>query len=313
MHRGSNLQLAVEHRRESSASRQRRVAFAGWCLLALAVFFKPLLALASLSRTDLHSHCLFIPLVCAYLFRANRRKFESVGTLSPAWLPGGALLGMAIAIALSRHFVSESLALGDDGVIALLILAFVLTIICGVFLIFGTAWVWESAFPIFFLVFMVPLPEGGVLWLEGQLKLSSAEAAAWLFEIGGTPVLRDGVFFQLPGLVIQVAEECSGIRSSYVLLMTSLLASYLFLNSPWRRVLLVVAVVPLGILRNGLRIFVLGELCVRYGPHMIDTWIHHRGGPIFFVLSLPPLFILLWLLRRGESQSGASANAIETK
>ena len=29
--------------------------------------------------------------------------------------------------------------------------------------------------------------------------------------------------------------------------------------------------------------------------------IHHRGGPIFFALSLIPLFGFLWWLRRGEA------------
>jgi len=53
-------------------------------------------------------------------------------------------------------------------------------------------------------------------------------------------------------------------------------------------------VIPLGILRNGFRILVIGMLCVFVGPHMIDSPIHHRGGPLFFALSLVPLFILLW-------------------
>ena len=92
-----------------------------------------------------------------------------------------------------------------------------------------------AAFPFAFLIFMVPLPDSVVDWLETASKLASAEAAALFFSISGTPVLRDGTLFQLPGIVIQVAQECSGIRSSLVLFITSLLASYLFLKSPWRR------------------------------------------------------------------------------
>jgi exosortase/archaeosortase family protein len=59
-------------------------------------------------------------------------------------------------------------------------------------------------------------------------------------------------------------------------------------------------VIPLGLLRNGFRVWVIGELCVRIGPQMIDSPIHHRGGPVFFVLSLVPLFLLLLYLSKCE-------------
>jgi exosortase/archaeosortase family protein len=108
--------------------------------------------------------------------------------------------------------------------------------------------------------------------------------------------------FELPGIVIQVAQECSGIRSSWVLFIAGLLASHLILRTRWRRLVLVAFVIPLGILRNGFRIFVIGLLCVHIGPQMIDSMIHHRGGPIFFALSLVPLFLLLWWLRRQEQR-----------
>src|SRR5207248_3053094 len=136
--------------------------------------------------------------------------------------------------------------------------------------------------------------------LETASKLASAEAANFFFHLSGTPVLRDGTIFQLPGMVIEVAQECSGIRSSLVLFITGILASHLLLTSPWRRAVLVAVVIPLGILRNGFRILVISLLCVHVGPHMIHHPIHHRGGPVFFALSLIPLFLLLWWLRRGD-------------
>jgi exosortase/archaeosortase family protein len=67
-------------------------------------------------------------------------------------------------------------------------------------------------------------------------------------------------------------------------------------------VLLVAFIIPLGIVRNGFRILTIGLLCVHVGPHMIDSVIHHRGGPIFFALSLIPLFLLLVWLRRGDGR-----------
>jgi exosortase/archaeosortase family protein len=85
--------------------------------------------------------------------------------------------------------------------------------------------------------------------------------------------------------------------------ITSVLASHLFLKSPWRRVILVAFAIPLGILRNGFRILVIGQLCVHVDPQMIHSLIHKQGGPLFFALSLIPLFLLLWSLRKGEHEA----------
>ena len=76
--------------------------------------------------------------------------------------------------------------------------------------------------------------------------LASADVSAWLFRMTGTPLLRDGTVLALPGIVLQVAQECSGIHSSWVLFITSLVASHLFLKSPWRRLILVAFVHPAG-------------------------------------------------------------------
>jgi exosortase/archaeosortase family protein len=104
-------------------------------------------------------------------------------------------------------------------------------------------------------------------------------------------------------VIIEVAQECSGVRSSLVLFLTSLLAANLFLHDSWRRAVLVLAVLPLGILRNGFRVYVIGWLCSRYGVEMVHSPLHTRGGPLFFALSLVPLALLLWWLHALERRS----------
>jgi len=120
--------------------------------------------------------------------------------------------------------------------------------------------------------------------------------------LSGATVFREGLRFHLPGIVIEVAKECSGIHSTLVLFVTSLLAGHLFLRSQWKKAVLALAVVPLGIARNGFRIFTISWLCVHVGPAMIDSPIHHRGGPIFFTLSLVPFLALLFVLRKSEGR-----------
>ncbi len=194
-------------------------------------------------------------------------------------------------------------ALSENDSLSLMAFSFVCFLAAAGFLFMGWKWMAAAAFPFGFLIFMVPLPDAVVNWLETASKLASAEVAAILFSLTGTPMLRDGPVFQLPGIAIEVAQECSGIRSSWVLFITSVLASFLFLKSPWRRVVLVAFVIPLGIVRNGIRILTIGLLCVHMGPEMINSIVHKQGGPLFFALSLIPMFLFLWWLRKGEREA----------
>jgi exosortase len=214
-------------------------------------------------------------------------------------------------ILVSIGVVALAMALGLRGRVsanddlALMAFAYVSFLAAGGFLFFGARWMAARAFPMAFLLFMVPLPDPAVAWLEWASAAASAEVSAWLFTATGTPLHRSGTVLALPGITLEVARECSGIRSSWALFITAVLASHVVLRSPWRRIALVAFVIPLGVLRNGFRILVIGLLCVNMGPHMIDSVIHRRGGPIFFALSLVPLFLLALWLRRQERRREA--------
>ena len=281
--------------------------FVGWCIylvILCGAFALPLREFVTYARhSEVHSYVLLIPFVTAYLIYIRWKQLSR--ELSSSW--GYALLLATVgigALLASLHFAE----LGQNDYMTLLALSFFCFVIAGTFLFLGSKWARSAMFPLFFFAFMIPLPEAAVDFLENASKEASAEVANWLFLISGTPALRTGTIFQLPGMTIEVAKECSGIRSSLVLVITSVLAAHMFLRTTWRRALLVAAVIPLGLLRNGLRILVISLLCVHIGPEMINSVIHRRGGPVFFVASLIPLFVVLWWLRRGEGavHNGAS-------
>src|SRR6266550_2367022 len=267
-------------------------AFAG-LLVSLAVHA---------SGSQLHSHILLIPFVTAYLIYIRRKQLPNEYNFSPGWATVAALVGLMGLIAACAPTVFGQ-RLSHNDYLALMTSSFICLLAAGGFFFLGRKWMGAIAFPFAFLIFMVPMPDAMADGLETASKLASAEAASLFFNIAGTPVLRDGTVFQLPTITIQVAQECSGIRSSWVLFITSVLAANLFLNSTWRRTVLVCFVVPLGIIRNGFRVWVIGVLCIYIGPQMIHSIIHRRGGPVFFALSLIPLFCLLWWLRRGETRA----------
>jgi len=273
--------------------------FIAFAVLLTMLFIKPLFSLMTqAAQSELDSYIVLVPFISGYLIYIRRKQIPKEYGFSP-WAIVPLLAGLvALTTALTVHRAGGSLS--DHDYLSLMALSFVCLLTTGGFLFLGRKWMVAAAFPFVFLILTVPMPDAMADALETASKLASAEAANLFFNMTGTPVLRDGTVFQLPNIAIQVAQECSGIRSSCVLIITSLLAANLFLNSTWRRAMLVAFVIPLGIVRNGLRVFVIGVLCVHFGPHMIHSVIHRRGGPIFFAIALVPLFLLLLWLRRGE-------------
>jgi exosortase C (VPDSG-CTERM-specific) len=274
------------------------------CFGILLLAFAPtLVALAiHVAHSQLHSYILLIPPLSFYLIYIRRDQLPKVYSSSAG--PGliAAIAGIA-ALALAKLPGTPIQPLSQNDYLGVLTLSFLLFLVAGGFFFLGRKWMVAAAFPVLFLFFMIPMPDAMVDGLETASKLGSAETASLFFSLFGTPFLRAGTVFQLPNITLEVAQECSGIRSSWILLITSLVASNLFLRTTWRRLVLIAFVIPLGLLRNGFRVFVIGVICVKYGPQMIESAIHRRGGPFFFALSLIPLFFLLWWLRKGETKS----------
>lgn len=277
--------------------------------ILVAGFSVPLYRLADFAlRSDLFSYVLLVPAISAYLFWQRRAKAFSADEPRRSSGLGILLLALgagALGCYLSTVFGGKRSTEQDMVALGAVSFVFLLSGICALLLRRPAFQV--AVFPLSFLVFMAPLPTFAESALEHFLQHGSAPPAAWFFSIAGTPFFKQDLVFQLPGMTLQIAPECSGIRSTLVLFMTSLLAGHLFLRSPWKKLFLTVFVIPLALVRNGFRVFTIGELCVHIGPHMIDSDIHHKGGAIFFALSLVPFFTVLYFLARSDRLKNCAA------
>ena len=290
--------LAIGLKPPVSAGHLRRFALAtGFLVLCFAV---PLWNLVRFAVTnDFHSYILPVPFIILYAVWLKRGDIPD--SPQPARLAAGVFL-LAGLVTLAFYWINlrSRLRHTEDEYLALMMVAFLLLFFGVCCLFWGRATLRPVAFPLGLLAFMVPIPAFAMPPIESFLQNGSAMAAEGFFSMSSTPFFRDGFVFHLPDINLQIGPECSGIQSSIVLLFNGLLASYLFLQTPWKRALLTLFVIPLALIRNGFRIFTIGELCVQLGPQMINSPIHHRGGPIFFVLSLVPLLILLVILKKSE-------------
>jgi len=273
-------------------------------LLAMAglalCFSLPLYRLARFAaESDLHSYILLMPLVSLYLVWLKRESLLVESEPARRW--GAAFLTGGLALLASYWLVDrQGLNLTTEDRLAFTIFSLFLMVLSVCCFLLGRETVKSLAFPIGLLIFMVPFPTVVTQHIEAFLQSGSAIAAEGLFGLSGMTYSRNGMLFLLPGIRIQVAPECSGIHSSVVLFIVSLLAGHLFLRSSGKRAALALAMIPLALLRNGFRIFTIGQFCVRIGPQMIDSPIHHHGGPLFFALSLIPFLLLLVLLQKAD-------------
>lgn len=266
-------------------------------------------ALIDLSRNDsTASHHVLIPFVVLVLVLQSRGSiFKSVRTAAPAGL-GVIVAGLGLA------WLSRVRAPSFGGHDALSLAVAVLVVMClGAFLLLYGPHAFRAAlFPLLFLGFTIPIPTGLLQTTTQFLKTGSAEMVAGLFTLVGTPYHREAFVFTLPTFAIEIADECSGIRSSIALLLTSLLAGHLFLGRKWSKAALVAAVLPVAILKNAVRIVGLSLLATHVDPAFLSGQLHHEGGIVFFLLALIILAPLFVLLSRSEIEPGGGTRGTKS-
>jgi len=290
--------------RESQSS---RIWGAVACVIALFIGYSSILLdwFKLAISSDLHSHVILIPLISIYLLLTPDKRIDS--NFRSSFILGEIVV---VCTTIAGIWISpKNLGWSNTDTLAFQLMTFIgfLLGICLFFL--GRRWVVSRVFPLGFLLLMIPVPDAVIAYLEQLLMIYSAWLAELIFNFAGVPVFKTGQLLELPGICLEVAQECSGIRSSWVLFITSLLASYLFLPTVPKRILLVFFVFPLAVLRNALRVFVIGWICVTEGPEMVDSWIHKEGGPLFFVASLIPLLILAWFLRNHHGRKASNRSS----
>lgn len=177
--------------------------------------------------------------------------------------------------------------------------------------LFVTLYGWPAfsrmRFPFLFSFLAIPPTTRVINALTSSLQWASADATYALFKLFRIPVVRDGLLFSFSKLDILVAEECSSIRSSTILVVTTIVLAHLFLRTASRQWIAVLVSVPVAIFKNGVRIFILSVLAEYVSLNWLDSRLHHQGGIIFLALGLLIMGVVIWLLSRSERNRARSA------
>jgi len=281
---------------------RRALEFAFLLGASLVVAWRPVMSTLRLAAAnDGYTHILLIlPISLAFLYVDRRSLRIDKGRSRLAFC----ILAAAIALyGLSRW---QAARLTPDLRLSIDMLALVSWWIGSFVFCVGTKAARSMVFPLCFLYWMVPLPAFALGELVRILQQGSALATRFCFLLAGVPLTQDGLLLTIPGLTIEVGKECSSIRSSLMLVVTTMVLAQLMLRSPARKALVITAAAALSVVKNGFRIFVIAMLGTRVDSSFLTGKLHHQGGIVFFALALLIIFLLLWAFGRAESTRNAS-------
>jgi len=309
--------------RESALKLLPLAAFFILGAISVVIWWVPLTSSFALAlRDDQYTHILLIlPMSAALIFLdwkapgASSGLAMSLGSASLGSVSLGSVL-LVVAASVTFYVRWRVATLPFDERLSLNMLALVVWWIAAFILCFGTSAFQRELFPLCFLFGMVPLPGFVLNRIVILLQQGSAAVAHFLFVVARVPVEQEGLLVHIPGLTVEVARECSSIRSSSMLLVTTMVLAQLLLRSPWQKALVIAVAIPLSVAKNGLRIFVIAMLATRVDPSFLTGRLHREGGIIFFLIALGAVFLLLWMFRRGEAKkpgigsTGISASGV---
>ena len=251
-------------------------------LLVLAVYYQVLAKLVlDWWQIPDFSHGFLVPFFSAYLVWQKRETLLRI-QLAPAW-SGIAVMALGLGV----------LVLGVYGSELFLSRISLLILLAGLVLGFGgPRFLKELRFPLLVLLLAIPLPAIIFNQITFPLQILASKLASALLPLFGVPVLREGNVIHLPVMNLEVAEACSGIRSLMSLFTLAVFYGYFLENSRLRRVLIVLASIPIAIAANAVRILGTG-LCVQYwDPDKALGFFHEFSGWVIFLVSITCLYIV---------------------
>jgi len=243
-----------------------------WGLAAmLAVAFAPaVFGMAEVWRNvDYQSHGFLVPVVSLWVLLRERygwRRLETAPDRRGLFVLGVALAAYLVGLGLG------SVPLQGTSLVA--------AIAGAVLYARGSGWLAYTAFPVAYLIFMVPVPTSWITPLIVRLQLFVSEVSVALLQGMGIAIVREGNVLELPGGVsLFVAEACSGVTSVITLVPLAVVLAYLTLRERWTRVLLVLSVIPLAMLGNLTRVLVTVLGTIEYGAeNAVEGPVHELAG-----------------------------------
>jgi exosortase B len=250
----------------------------------LALYLPTYYSLANgLWDSEEQAHGPIVLIVALYLLWQRWGQLQQLAA-RPAPIAGGASLLLGCLL----------YALGRSQDILIFEVGSQIPVLAGLILL---EWGWRGirlcAFPLFFLIFMVPLPGTFVDAATASLKAHVSVIAEHLLYWAGYPIARNGVVLTIGQYQLLVADACSGLHSMFSLSAMGLLYFYLIKHSSWlRNGILIAAILPMAFAANIVRVLVLVLVTYHFGNDAAQGFIHSFAGVLLFMVALLGLMLL---------------------
>jgi exosortase len=250
----------------------------GLCLLTyVPAFFW--MKIRWFARDSYYSHGILIPLIVGWLIWQKKDELARIAPLSNRW-------GLPLIIAgILIHIISSVLRVYFTSGFSLL-----LTIVGIILHFYGLRVLKTIAFPIFFLVFMIPLPEVAIVNISFRMKMFAAAIAGNVINSIGILAIREGSVIRMPHAYVVVDDVCSGLRSLISLTALGSIFAYLFHGPLWKRITLFLSTIPIAIITNVCRVVFLAFVSEVWGHEAASGFVHDASGFGIFVVAF---FLLL--------------------
>jgi exosortase len=256
-------------------------------LVAFALLYRGVIVklVSDWANDDNYSHGFLILPIALYFVWERRRKLL-------AMTPAPSSLGLVVVVGSIATLVA-----GVLGAELFLTRVSIIGLIGGVVLYtLGWRYLRVVAFPVAFLLLMVPLPAIIFNQIAFPLQLLASRFGEATLQAASIPVLREGNVIYLANTTLEVAEACSGIRSLVSLLTLGIVYGYFSDGRGWMRWLITLATVPIAIMTNGLRVAGTGIAAHYYGPEAALGFFHEFSGWLVFVAAFALLFLVVRIL-----------------
>ena len=248
-------------------------------------------------RDAYYTYGVLVPVFSAWLVWETR---ERVLAAPPAWWrPGLAVAAAGLALRAAG---------GAAGSLTVEALSLPVTL-AGLALVgLGPERFGAVAFPLGFLAFMAPLPEGVIPRLSLPLQWLAAHVAAAGLAALGIPFQRDGLLLHLEPVTLHIGEACNGVRFLLAMIVLAVAFAGAVLTRPWSRLVLLASGIALALASNQVRVTGTAVLAHVWGVEAATGWFHIAWGKVVYLAALVPFGgLALHLRSRAERPRGAAA------
>ncbi len=259
-----------------------------WAVLALILAYLPIFFWMWerwFSRDSYYSHGILVPFVTLFLIWQKKEKLAQLPYVASRW-PWVLIISGFIL-----YFFSSMFRVYFSAGISMIL------VLCGIVLIaYGQRVFQEIAFPIFFLIFMIPAPMVVITNLSFKMKLFAAQIATHILNSIRIPAIRDGSMIRMRHAVVVVDDVCSGLRSLISLTALGTIFAYWLKGNTAKKIVLFLSTIPIAIITNVFRIVFLSSVSEIWGSERAGGLVHDISGFSVFFLAFLLLYAVAKLL-----------------